>query len=112
MPRKKSRMASEPTHTAANPPGYPKVAETYNPPWDLGANHDQPTCINSLKIRRYRVTVELIDEPIEVLRDRVRKMWRETRNYHYTGAIREAAFALGIELDQAERGVDAPERGY
>lgn len=33
--------------------------------------HEQPSFVNQLRVRRYRVTVELIDESLEVLRERL-----------------------------------------
>lgn len=63
----------------------------------------EPYCFNgSVGIRRYRVTVEEIDDPPKVLEARLRKLWREEDNHHHWGPLQAAAAKLGIELKHEE----------
>lgn len=89
-------------------PAYPKVEEVFGEPYLGSFGHSKaPSCFNGIvNVHRYRVTVELIDEPIDVLRERVRKLWRESNNIHHSFPLRQAASALGIELDSSERGLE------
>ena len=92
---------------------YPFVVETYIPPgWELArmaAHHENPGAFNgTIKIDRYRVTAERIYEPVEVLQERLRELWRTTEhNIHLTTAFHAAAERLGIVLDHAERATKA-----
>ena len=87
-------------------PTYPFSFETFREigDYEVGSlTKHEPTCFNcAVDIRKYRVTVELIDEPVEVLRERVKKLWRECDNHHHWQALRVVAANLGIELDRAE----------
>jgi hypothetical protein len=94
-------------------PAYPKVIETYREPrWELDRlASSEPSAFNGIvQIRRYRVTAELIDEPIEVLRDRLRILWRESEpNTHHRGPMRTVAVQLGMdpaELLFDDQGID------
>jgi hypothetical protein len=61
---------------------------------------DRPSCFNgNVEIKRYRVTFEEIEEPIEVLRDRVKELWRHCDNSHHWEPLKTVARGLGIELD-------------
>lgn len=42
---------------------------------------DEPSNINFLEYRKYKVTVELVDEPKEVLIKRLEDLKKETRGY-------------------------------
>ena len=83
--------------------------ETFRKPglWTLREmTQDQPTCFNGVvSIRKYRVTVEEIEEPKEVLEARLRELWAECDNHHYWAPLERAAKALGIELSHDERRV-------
>lgn len=69
---------------------------------------DQPRVFNGeLSLRKFRITVEVINEPIDVLRDRLRKLWRESEpNIHARPVMHQAARELGIELDAQGQGAD------
>lgn len=112
-------MAAKPKRATAPPPpsapAYPKVIETYREPWLRDIEQPAPSAFNGdIRIRRYRVTIDLIDEPIEVLRDRLRKLWREEeRNHHRVDPMRRMATRLGMdpnELRYEDQGIDHPER--
>jgi hypothetical protein len=67
----------------------------------------EPSCFNgSVSVVKYRVTVEVIEEPVEVLQERVRKLWRETKNMHHWMPLQNEAKKLGFELDRNELGKD------
>jgi hypothetical protein len=93
-------------------PEFPRVVETFQKPHATDMREQtEPSCFNGfVRIRRYRITVELIEEPIEVLRERLLKLWRESeRNTHHTYSMREAAKELGMdpeELKHSEHGID------
>lgn len=93
-------------------PEYPKVIETFGKPYlgTIGTDRG-PSCFNSVvSIRRYRITVEEIPEPDEVLRDRLRKLWRECDNHHHWSPLQAAANELNITLAHADFGKDIPAR--
>ncbi len=70
-----------------------------------------PSCFNGqVFIRRYRVTIEEIDEPTEILRARLTKLWRECDNHHHWGPMQALAKSLGFELDHKEFRQDCPRR--
>lgn len=58
-----------------------------------------PTCFNGMvRVRKYRVTVELIDEPIEVIQKRIKKMWDECETHHHWDPLKAVAAEYGLEL--------------
>ena len=58
---------------------------------------EKPYCWNGVAyIRKYRVTVELVEEPVEVLRERVQKLWDECDNFHNWDTIQKHANELGM----------------
>jgi hypothetical protein len=74
-----------------------EVIETFLRPWGISAV-SEPSFVNSLNIDRYRVTIERIQEPIEVLQTRLKKLWRTTqRNHHHRDSFKENAIALGLD---------------
>ena len=84
-----------------------KVIETFNPPTKYAIadmENRSPSCMNGdVHFRKYRVTIELIDEPIEVIADRLQKLYDESRagpnyNSHHWGPIKAAAKSIGVEL--------------
>ena len=86
-----------------NPPKadvYPIVSETFVKPW--GLNNDErfqkPSVFNgSVYVRKYRITIELVDEPIEVIRERIQKLYDESRNYHDHEPLRREGKLYGME---------------
>jgi len=80
----------------------PMVVETYREPGytirDLGhGSAAQPSAVNRLSLRRYRITAELIDEPIEVLRERLTRLFlTDERNPHHWNFFQQAAEELGM----------------
>lgn len=77
-------------------PFEPKVTEVFNVPYISG--RDQPTAVNYVSVQRYRVTIERIEEPVEVLRERLLTLCKNTeRNMHLSDGFRSIAKDLGIE---------------
>lgn len=61
--------------------------------------HDEPSCFNGIvSIKRYRITVEEIEEPAEVLQARVQALWDECDNHHNWQPLKSVAAGLGYEL--------------
>jgi hypothetical protein len=92
-------------------PVYPRVLETYdNFDYELTKATRVPNVPSvgnfDVLIRRYRITVELIDEPHEVLVERLRGLWRKTDNYHDYDKLCREAKTLHVKLDPTEFGAD------
>lgn len=66
---------------------------------------DKPNAFNGgLNYRRFKVTVEIIDEPRKVLIARLRALWAENDNHHNWACMQAEAKELGIELDFKDAG--------
>jgi hypothetical protein len=81
----------------------PRVSEveTYRDPSytlsDIGHSSGPSVGNGELRVRRYRVTAELIDEPLDVLRQRVTDLWETTAsNHHDWDAFKIAWSELGM----------------
>lgn len=58
-----------------------------------------PYCHNgSVGVRQHRVTVELVDEPIEVIRERIRTLWSLAYSHLDESALRREAERYGLDL--------------
>jgi len=56
----------------------------------------EPSCFNSMvRIKKYRVTIEEVEEPKEVLCERLEKLWREADNWHNRKSLEDVAESLG-----------------
>ena len=102
MAKKKTTQPQTPP-----PPSYPITFETFREIdnyWrgqltDLG-----PTCWNGrVSIVKYKVTIEVVEEPIEVLQQRVQDLWDYSDNYHHNEPLCKAAAKIGYKL-QGSRG--------
>src|SRR3990167_2876866 len=102
---------SRKTRSAPSDP-YPMTIETFgDPSYYIGQIRGfEPSCFNGVvSVVRYRVTVERIEEPAEVIEARMRKLWRELPyNHHHSFPLRREAIKYGVTLDDKERAVDAP----
>lgn len=64
---------------------------------------DTPFCWNGIVgVERYRITVEKIEEQPEIIHERIKKLWRESRNHHDRTPLLRAAAKFGCELSRAE----------
>lgn len=86
----------------------PVAIETFRDvgPYEMSSlRQDQPTCFNGIvRVHRYRVTFERIDEPDEVIRDRILKLWLESDNIYHVHPLRVVAAKYGLDLDAHVRG--------
>lgn len=84
------------------PPPYPMVFETYRELagyWQTQLEQEHPSVFNGwVRVRRYRVTVEEVPEPLEVLRSRLQTLWDECDNHHHWTPLKKAAAEIGCEL--------------
>lgn len=61
--------------------------------------HDEPHVMNGIvSFRKWRFTAELVEEPTEVLAERLQHLWDHTRNTHHWQPLRKAAASIGYEL--------------
>lgn len=74
---------------------------------NLCNNHKEPSCFNSrVYVRKYKITAELVDEPIEIIQKRIKKLWHECDNYHHHEPLKYTAQKYGLELKYKECGID------
>lgn len=87
-------------------PEYPQVSEMYWIPFDFrhGPVVGHPSCANGdVRIEKYRITIEKVEEPKEVYQERLVRLWRENeRNWYHSDPMRYAAMKyLGITREEA-----------
>ncbi len=79
-----------------------KVAETFRKLEGYWLNqliNDNPSCFNGeVSVEKYRITIEKIEEPKEVYKKRLQKLWDECSNYQNWKPLEIAAKRLGVEL--------------
>jgi len=79
-----------------------KTIETFKKigAYELGSlKQNEPSCFNSsVQVTKTRITVEEIDEPIEVIHARIKKLWHENINFHHRSPLRKIAEKYGLEL--------------
>jgi hypothetical protein len=62
---------------------------------------DEPSSFNgAIEFRKYKITVEPIDESFEILSERLQTMWDNCDNYHHWRPLKEAAKSIGYELQR------------
>ena len=60
---------------------------------------EEPSCFNgNVNIHKYKVIIEPIDEPNEVLSERLQKLWDECDNHHNWEPLKNMALKIGYEL--------------
>jgi hypothetical protein len=58
-----------------------------------------PSCFNGMiRIHKIRITIEPIEEPIEILQTRVQDLWDHATSYHHWDPLKIAAKKLNYEL--------------
>lgn len=58
-----------------------------------------PSCFNGkVSIKRYRVIIEEVKEPKEVLAERLQKLWDECSNIHHRQPLLHEAAKIGYTL--------------
>lgn len=92
---------------------YPKVIETFHPPasYELDRWVDRgPSSFNGIVcVEKYRITIERIEEPKEVLEARLIELWENCDNHHEWRPLQNTAKRLGIELPDT-CGIRRPKR--
>lgn len=59
----------------------------------------EPSCFNGVvRVKKYRITIEEIDEPIEVVTTRLEKLWVESDNHHDYKPLQKVAKELNYEF--------------
>jgi hypothetical protein len=88
-------------------PEYPKMIETYYP---VGRREfrnwmdSTPNAMNGgVRFKKYKITIEEIEEPLEVLQERLEKLWVENDNSHNWAPLQAAAASIGYGF-KGERG--------
>ena len=79
----------------------PESFEMYGRPHLAGSfdHAAKPDSFNGkVRFERYRVTVEKIEEPLEVLHERLRQIYAEVKGTRRAEAVLEAAKELGVDL--------------
>ncbi len=65
----------------------------------------RPSCRNGdIHITKYRITIEVVEEPDEVIMDRIRRLWKETTNSYEREELLAVAQGYGI-ADELEAGI-------
>ena len=81
-------------------PEYPITFETFRRigAWEMNSlTNPAPGCFNGeVSIRKHRVTVEIVEEPIETLQQRVQDLWDHETNYHHHNPLQSTAKSLGM----------------
>lgn len=97
------------------------VRETFGHPgtyWLSQVSDRSPSVRNGVvTYKRYRITVEEIEEPLEVLQERVQTLWSQSLNHHDWDPLRSVAKKLGFALQGSPGDAVSPEerkrrRGY
>jgi hypothetical protein len=60
----------------------------------------------NIQVQKYKVTIELIEEPKEVIFERLLKLWKNCKNHHEREPIKNKAKQFGFVLDDELYGVD------
>lgn len=64
--------------------------------------HDYPSCFNrNVSVKKFKVTVEEIEEPTEIIAGRLQKLWDECDNWNHRGPLKQAAKKIGYVLKNA-----------
>ncbi len=68
--------------------------------WELNnLVQEKPDCFNmKVSIEKFKVTVKKVDEPIEILTERLQKLWEESDNYHHYHPLMKTTKRLGVKL--------------
>ncbi len=88
-------------------PEYPKVFETFERPYFPHQGREEPSVFNGMvNAERYRITIEKIEEPNEVIAERLMKLWRACDNHHNREPLKAMAERIKIDLPWDAFGID------
>ena len=71
------------------------MSENY---WKNSLKQDKPSSVNSLSYRKYKVSIELIEETSEVLIERLLDLLSKTTNHYHASPIKSELRRLGYEI--------------
>ena len=64
-----------------------------------GLTQKEPSCFNGMvRVTKSRITIEEVEEPVEVIQARIQKMWDECKNSHHHQPLKAMAKKYGLEL--------------
>lgn len=76
--------------------------ETFRKPSSYDISHikkDEPSSFNGdIEFKKYKITIEPIDESFEVLSERLQIMWDVCDNFHHWNPLKMSAKSIGYEL--------------
>jgi hypothetical protein len=82
-------------------PKYPRVFETFREMSSYEISNiteDKPTCFNGyVSVRKYKITIELIDEPVEIIQDRIKELYNKSTNHHDWQPLQNEAKKYGMD---------------
>lgn len=65
----------------------------------INLTHKKPSCFNGIvRVIKYRITIEKIDEPIEIIKDRIQDLWDNCDNMHHRTPLTKTAKKYGLKL--------------
>ena len=65
----------------------------------LNLTAKEPSCFNgNVRIKKYRITIEEVEETKEVYEKRLQKLWDECDNFHHWDPLKKEAKKIGYEL--------------
>jgi hypothetical protein len=60
---------------------------------------EEPSCFNGIvRVEKYRVKIEKVEEHVCVIRARLQKLWDECKNHHHQATLIRAGLKYGIDL--------------
>ena len=72
-----------------------------------------PGCFNGgVRVEKFRVTIEKVDEPKEETQRRILELWETTDNIHHWGLLKEEAKRLGLVLPPERMSKRSGEKPY
>lgn len=61
---------------------------------------DHPSCFNgSVSVKKYRVTIEEVEETEETVKERLKELWAGCNNHHHWDPLRREAEKYGLTLE-------------
>ena len=70
-----------------------------------GLTSRKPSCCNGIvRVTKIRVTIEDIEEPKEVIQERIKELWIKGDNYHHREPLKSCAKKYGLDLDDSKFG--------
>ena len=65
--------------------------------------HTNPSCFNGVvRVKKYRITVEEIEEHIDVIKSRLLDLWEACDNMHHVGPLKAEARKYGLSLSHLD----------